>query len=123
MEYKKTTIFEKYNIEPNVEKEKLRVLFQTDPSKRKDLPVVLKIISSDELLYEEELFTTHSNNESMNEYNKVLEILDNTKKDYIFSEIKNLSKYLINISNDTEFYKNFYYSSKIDEKKAKEIFD
>lgn len=123
MEYKKTTIFEKYNIEPNVEKEKIRVLFQTDPSKRKDLPVVLKIISSDELLYEEELFTTHSNNESMNEYNKVLEILDNTKKDYIFSEIKNLSKYLINISNDTEFYKNFYYSSKIDEKKAKEIFD
>ena len=123
MEYKKTTIFEKYNIEPNVEKEKIRVLFQTDPSKRKDLPVVLKIISSDELLYEEELFTTHSNNESMNEYNKVLEILDNTKKDYISSEIKNLSKYLINISNDTEFYKNFYYSSKIDEKKAKEIFD
>ena len=50
MEYKKTTIFEKYNIEPNVEKEKIRVLFQTDPSKRKDLPVVLKIISSDELL-------------------------------------------------------------------------
>lgn len=123
MEYKKTTIFEKYNIEPNVEKEKIRVLFQTDPSKRKDLPVVLKIISSDELLYEEELFTTHSNNESMNEYNKVLEILDNTKNDYISSEIKNLSKYLINISNDTEFYKNFYYSSKIDEKKAKEIFD
>lgn len=123
MEYKTTTIFEKYNIEPNVEKEKIRVLFQTDPSKRKDLPVVLKIISSDELLYEEELFTTHSNNESMNEYNKVLEILDNTKNDYISSEIKNLSKYLINISNDTEFYKNFYYSSKIDEKKAKEIFD
>ena len=123
MEYKKTTIFEKYNIEPNVEKEKIRVLFQTDPRKRKDLPVVLKIISSDELLYEEELFTTHSNNESMNEYNKVLEILDNTKKDYIFSEIKNLSKYLINISNDTEFYKNFYYSSKIAEKRAKEIFD
>lgn len=123
MEYKKTTIFEKYNIEPNVEKEKIRVLFQTDPRKRKDLPVVLKIISSDELLYEEELFTTHSNNESMNEYNKVLEILDNTKKDYISSEIKNLSKYLINISNDTEFYKNFYYSSKIAEKRAKEIFD
>ena len=123
MKYKKTTIFEKYNIEPNVEKEKIRVLFQTDPRKRKDLPVVLKIISSDELLYEEELFTTHSNNESMNEYNKVLEILDNTKKDYISSEIKNLSKYLINISNDTEFYKNFYYSSKIAEKRAKEIFD
>lgn len=123
MEYKKTTIFEKYNIEPNVEKEKIRVLFQTDPRKRKDLPVVLKIISSDELLYEEELFTTHSNNESMNEYNKVLEILDNTKKDYISSEINNLSKYLINISNDTEFYKNFYYSSKIAEKRAKEIFD
>lgn len=123
MEYKKTTIFEKYNIEPNVVKEKIKVIFQTDPSKRKDLPVVLKIISSDELLYEEELFTKHSNNESLNEYNKVLEILDNTQKDYISSEIKNLSMYLINISNDTEFYKYFYYSSKIAEKKAKEIFD
>lgn len=123
MEYKKTTIFEKYNIEPNVEKEKLRVLFQTDPNKRKDLPVVLKIISSNELLYEEELFTTHINNESLKELNKVLEILDSTKKDYISSEIKNLSKYLINISNDMDFYKNFYYSSKINDKNAKKIFD
>ena len=79
MEYKKTTIFEKYNIEPNVEKEKLRVLFQTDPNKRKDLPVVLKIISSNELLYEEELFTTHINNESLKELNKV--ILENKRKE------------------------------------------
>ena len=91
MEYKKTTIFEKYNIEPNVEKEKIRVLFQRDPIKRKDLPVVLKTISSDELLYEEELFTTHTNNESLNEYNKVLEILDDTKKDYTYPIINQTS--------------------------------
>lgn len=123
MEYKKNTIFKKYNIEPNIEKAKLRVLFQTDPTKRKDLPVVLKIISSDELLYEEELFTIHNNNESLDEYNKVLEILDSTKKNYISSEIKNLSKYLIDIANDLEFYNKFYYSSKVNSKQAKKIFD
>ena len=123
MEYKKTTIFEKYKIEPNIEKEKIRVLFQSDPNKRKDLPIVLKIISSNELLFEEELFTTNLNNEALVEYNQVLEILDSTKKGYISYEIKKLSKYLINISNDLEFYKKFYYSSKIDDKKAKKIFD
>ena len=123
MEYKKITIFEKYNFEPNIEKEKIRVLFQTDPNKRKELPIVLKTISSNELLYEEELFTQRKDNADFAEYNKMLEILDSTKKGYISSEIKNLSKYLIIIANDKDFYNKFYYSSKISNDRAEKIFD
>lgn len=122
MEYKKTTIFEKYKINPDLDKAKIKMLFQTDPNKRKDLPVVLKVITNDEKLFEEELFTTHKDNKEFDSLNRVLEILDSAKKGYIYSEIDELSKKLKLIIEDESFYKKFFYSTKLSEKKANDIY-
>ena len=59
MKFKSESLFTKYQISPSKNPNELRVLFQTDPNKRKDLPVVIKTISSPVALLEEELFTPH----------------------------------------------------------------
>ena len=62
MKYRSESLFTKYQIPPTKNVNELRVLFQTDPNKRKDLPVVIKTISNPAALLEEELFTPHENN-------------------------------------------------------------
>ena len=47
-------LFSKYDISPSKSMNELRVIFQTDPNKRKDLPIVIKTISSPLALLEEE---------------------------------------------------------------------
>ena len=56
MKYKNESLFSKYDISPSKSMNELRVIFQTDPNKRKDLPIVIKTISSPLALLEEELF-------------------------------------------------------------------
>lgn len=59
MKYKSESLFTKYQITPSKNLSELRALFQADPNKRKDLPIVIKIINSPAALLEEELFTPH----------------------------------------------------------------
>lgn len=123
MEFKVTTFFEKYKIEPNVDKEKIMIIFQTDPNKRKDLPIVLKTISNNEKLFEEELFTKHIDNSSLNSHTKIEELIETSKKQNIASNAKDISKLIIEISNQEDYYKNFFYANKINNDKAIKMFD
>lgn len=59
MKYKAESLFTKYQLPPTKDINELRVLFQTDPNKRKDLPIVIKTICNPTALLEEELFTPH----------------------------------------------------------------
>ncbi len=77
MKYISTSFFNKYNISTSTPSAKLMVLFQTDPSKRKDLPLVISILKSPDKLFEEELFSI---NETKNPRN---ELLTNLKKEDI----------------------------------------
>ncbi len=57
MKYHKISFFTKYNLSPNISLEKLRIMFQTDPAKRKDLPIVISIINNQAKLFLEQLLT------------------------------------------------------------------
>ena len=72
MKYKSESLFTKYQIPPTKSVNELRVLFQTDPNKRKDLPVVIKTISNPEALLEEELFTPHCDEGNALKYNNII---------------------------------------------------
>ena len=121
MEFRITTIFEKYNIEPNIEKEKIKFVFQTDPNKRKELPVVLKIISNDEKLFEEELFTKH-NNVLLEKHNQLVELILESQKQNISSNFEKIAKLIIAIANEPDYYSKFYYANKLEAEKAEKMF-
>ena len=57
MKYIAISFFDKYQISTETPSAKLMVAFQTDPSKRKDLPLVISTLKSQEKLFEEELFS------------------------------------------------------------------
>ena len=77
MKYISTSFFNKYNISTSTPSAKLMVLFQTDPSKRKDLPLVISILKSPDKLFEEELFSINETK------NPRIELLTNLKKEDI----------------------------------------
>ena len=70
MKKTRETLFNKYNIEPNKDRNELIKIFQRSSKYRKDLPLLIKKIQDDKILFEEELFTIND-----------LEIIEQVNKD------------------------------------------
>ncbi|MDD3453546.1 MAG: zinc ribbon domain-containing protein [Bacilli bacterium] len=122
MEYNSKSFFEKYSIKPNLSKEKIKVLFQTDPVKRKDLPIVLKVISNDESMYKEELFTPHEEKE-LKEHSLLITLYQNLKAENYVGSFKEITKHLLTILTDKEYNTYFFYNKSLSKEKANKIFD
>ena len=105
MKFNTFTFFEKYNIEPNIPFPKLMVLFQTDPSKRKDLPIVISTIKNQEKLFEEQLFTIDKEKKVDNR-SKLLIITRELTTSKKYSEF--LKTFLSFLNEEKECYSLFY---------------
>lgn len=122
MEYNSKSFFEKYSIKPNLSKEKIKILFQTDPVKRKDLPIVLKVISNDESMYKEELFTPHEEKE-LKEHSLLITLYQKLKAENYVESFKEIAKHLLTILTDKEYSTYFFYNKSMPKEKASKIFD
>ena len=58
IQFKKESLFDRFNISTTLYKSELLRLFQTRPDLRKELPVFIQTINNEQKLYVEELFTT-----------------------------------------------------------------
>lgn len=109
MKYKYTSLFGKYNIEPNIETGKLIATFQSDPSKRKDLPLVIQVLKNSKLLLEEELFTPHNdNNNILIAHKELLSSMVLLQDGIVIEELYGVDKAFHNffgsVTKDTFFY-------------------
>lgn len=121
MKYKAESLFTKYQIPPSKNVNELRVMFQTDPNKRKDLPVVIKTISNPIALLEEELFTPHDGGEEgsilpihkrlLENMVSVLQEVSETNVENVLDEINHIAKYKYK-------WVEFYYYNVVGKEKA-----
>lgn len=110
MKYRTESFFVKYEINPNISLQQLRVLFQTDPNKRKDLPIVVKLISSPLALLEEELFTIHvSNDVFLDNHANLLKNLAKLKQNFNVSIMKEVFKNFRYMCFNEKEWNNFHY--------------
>ena len=58
IQFKKESLFDRFNLSTTLSKSELLRLFQTRPDLRKELPVFIQTINNEQKLYVEELFTT-----------------------------------------------------------------
>ena len=58
IQFKKESLFDRFNLSTTLSKSELLRLFQTRPDLRKELPVFIQTINNEQKLYIEELFTT-----------------------------------------------------------------
>ena len=113
MKYKNLTFFDKYNIETTTPSQKIMVLFQTNPQKRKDLPIVISILKSEEALFEEELFTC---NENPTNRNKLLNLLKNRNANEFW--FPSFIETFDNFYEEDLKSENFTHSKNLDDKKV-----
>lgn len=120
MKYKAESIFTKYQISPNKTPNELRVLFQTDPNKRHDLPIVVKIISNPAALLEEELFTPHNTvNESfLSIHNRLLTNLSLIMQKINETNVKNALTEINSIVKCQDNWSEFNYYNLVGKAKA-----
>ena len=110
MKYRAESFFDKYQIEPNQTIAQLRAIFQSDPNKRKDLPIVIKTISNQQLLFEEELFTEHLIDDSFfSNHAGLLRNVKNLKQTVEKDIIHNLQNQIIHIANNEDKWNLFFY--------------
>ena len=110
MKYRVESFFEKYKIEPNISLQELRVIFQTDPNKRRDLPIVVKLISSPLLLLEEELFTCHNSVDTLLvNHTNLLNNLSKLKEKITAPVMRELFRNLRYICENDNQWNAFYY--------------
>ncbi|MGI5872504.1 MAG: CFI-box-CTERM domain-containing protein [Bacillota bacterium] len=122
MKYRSESLFTKYQIPPTKNVNELRVLFQTDPNKRKDLPVVIKTISNPAALLEEELFTPHESNGGILDTHKRL--LENLPSVLSAVDENNTASTLAGINafaNSSESWEAFNYYKTVGKAKADQI--
>lgn len=112
MNYKESSFFDEHQIEPNISQGKLRVLFQTDPDKRKDLPKTIKIISNQKTLLQEELFTKHAGeSELLNAHRRLLESIKKLHSNIDPKILESLSLSLKLLAGENINHREFYYAS------------
>jgi hypothetical protein len=121
MKYRNHTFFKKYQIEPNIPLSQLKVSFQTDPNKRKDLPIVVKTISNQQALLEEELFTPHiPEGILLTVHGEVLNLIEEMKQKVTNDGIQNIGEKLIYLCQHEDEWNSLFYAKGF-ETKAKEI--
>ena len=124
MKYRVESFFEKYKIEPNISLQELRVIFQTDPSKRRDLPIVVKLISSPLLLLEEELFTCHNSVDILLvNHTNLLNNLSKLKEKITAPVLRELFRNLRYICENENQWNAFYYFQLAQQQGKKVIID
>ena len=112
MNYKESSFFDEHQIEPNISQGKLRVLFQTDPDKRKDLPKTIKIISNQKTLLQKELFTKHAGeSELLNAHRRLLESIKKLHSNIDPKILESLSLSLKLLAGENINHREFYYAS------------
>ena len=122
MKYRSESLFTKYQIPPTKNANELRVLFQTDPNKRKDLPVVIKTISNPAALLEEELFTPHeSNGGILDTHKRLLENLASVLNSVNEKNVANTLAELKTIVSASESWNEFNYYMAVPKGKADQI--
>lgn len=110
MKYKNSSFFKQFNISPNIPKEQLKQMFQTESSKKRYYDEVKHIIESDENLLLEELFTfTKATQTILKAHTNILVVTQGIKRkveDRYFPYVSDSFKYFC--VKDEE-WKNFYY--------------
>lgn len=106
-----SSFFTKYQIEPDIPVAELMVLFQTDPNKRKDLPILIKTISNQQALLEEELFTPHSGGDSfLTTHATTLHDIEQLNKNVANDTISKLRDDLLYLCENSDKWNLFFYT-------------
>lgn len=121
MKYKSESLFTKYQMPPTKNVNELRVLFQTDPNKRKDLPIVIKTISNPAALLEEELFTPHDGGDEgsiLPVHNRLLSNLSSVMQEVKDANVKNTLAEIKTLSESNDKWSEFNYYKIVGKAKA-----
>lgn len=123
MKYKNESLFSKYDISPSKSMNELRVIFQTDPNKRKDLPIVIKTISSPLALLEEELFYIRESSdvEILNTHSTLLTTLAELKEKVTITKVKQLVSALLKFYENKVEWSQFNYYKTVGASKAEGV--
>ena len=124
MKYKSESLFTKYQISPTKNINELRVLFQTDPIKRRDLPIVIKTISNPAALLEEELFTPHDvtdTNSFLSAHSRLINNLASVMKEINEKNVQNSLAEINLIAKSKDKWSDFYYYNVVGKAKADPI--
>lgn len=124
MEFKEISFFDKYKINSFCNSNELFLMFQTNPTYRKDLPVVMSLIKNYKNLFIEELFTCVKEND--NDFKRECSILLDITK--YFNEnldlyVENFYRIYEELNNKKNIKEYFYYSQFIDDGEALDIFN
>lgn len=76
IEFKKESLFDRFSIPTKTTKSELMRLFQTKPELRKELPIFIQTINSEQKLFIDELFSTYIDNNFYTFENYIQEIKD-----------------------------------------------
>ncbi len=120
MKFRSESLFSKYNISPAKNINELRVIFQTDPNKRKDLPIVIKTISNPSALLEEELLFIHENSdvEIFSIHASILSLLNELKEKIGVTKLKQLVNSIISFTNSSSQWSSFNYYKTVGSSKS-----
>jgi hypothetical protein len=111
MKYRSESFFSKYQINPNIPLPQLRVMFQTDPNRRKDLPIVIKTISNQQVILEEELFTIHEDDSMLlTVHSDVLKGVANIKTKVTADNVKAIGEKVRYLCSHEGEWNSFYYA-------------